>query len=103
MGGALSRVRGVEIVESNVEFDQETELPQFDIDCRWQVLGTVSHWGHSHWRRNEYHARYRVRGDRTNWRIVSVELKSQKRIEGGDGTGSPQNDPATGRERSAPL
>ncbi len=88
-GGALSRVRGVEILESDVEFATDTEQPEFDIDCRWRVLGTVSHWGHSHWRTNEYQARYRVRGDATQWRIVSVDLRSQKRIGGGDGTGQP--------------
>ncbi|MCA8968823.1 MAG: hypothetical protein KDC95_03540 [Planctomycetes bacterium] len=98
-GGAMSKVRGVEIVDADVQLKDPSEGGDepvtFSVECRWRVTGTVVHWGHSHWRTNEYQARYTLRRDADRWRIVDVDLESQKRIEGGDGAPSnPDTAPA---------
>ncbi|MCA8961216.1 MAG: hypothetical protein KDC38_11915 [Planctomycetes bacterium] len=105
-GGAMSKVRGVEIVDADVQLKDPSEGGDepvtFSVECRWRVTGTVVHWGHSHWRTNEYQARYTLRRDADRWRIVDVDLESQKRIEGGDG--APSNpDTAPAAKDTAPA
>lgn len=80
--GAVSKVRGVSIVESEVKYPDDPRLGDtgFGIRCRWRVTGVVSHAGHSHWRTNEYRAEYRVAALDEGWRIVSAEVLSQERI-----------------------
>lgn len=82
-GGAICDVRAVKVLSSKIELGTE-DNPRFDVDCRWRVTGTVEHWGHSHWRINEYQARYTLHGKpggtARDWRITNVQLESQERI-----------------------
>ncbi len=81
-GGALSRVRSVDPLETKiVKIAYEDESPAFRVETRWRVKGAVVHWGHTHERTNEYRARYDVALRSSGWRIAAVETLSQKRIE----------------------
>ncbi|MEM7261862.1 MAG: hypothetical protein AAF488_07695 [Planctomycetota bacterium] len=99
-GGAVSRVRGVEIREAKISFpESQGEFPEFSVEARWRVTGTVSHWGHQHWRVNEYHAGYDLRATVDQWRIVSADPLGQERIDSGDGM---IDDPKEGSTVPAP-
>jgi hypothetical protein len=85
--GALSRViavRPVEIVIESVhplESDESGPRIGFTALYRWQVDGRVTHWGHLHERTNEYLARFEAVGTTTGWRIASLELLEQERVD----------------------
>jgi hypothetical protein len=89
-GGLLSRVRGVEMLESEVTLPEPADEPRFEVACRWRVKGSVEHWGHRHLRTNEYRARYTVRGEGERWRLASVEVTDLGRIDDLDELGGPQ-------------
>ena len=84
--GALSRVIAVRPVELVVESIAPLEANEsgprigFTVLYRWQVEGRVTHWGHVHERTNEYLARFDVVGTTTSWRIGSLELLEQERV-----------------------
>lgn len=79
-GGAVSRVRSVKVLESVIEPPVPSHAPGFRVDGRWQVVGTVEHWGHSHWRTNQYQARFSLAPNGSGWRITAVELIAQERV-----------------------
>lgn len=96
-GGAVGRVLAVRPLETTVEKIEAVPVAQpaaprshlgregfrveFVVVTRWQVEGTVSHWGHRHNRTNEYRARYRVAATPEGWRIISEELLDEKRVD----------------------
>lgn len=57
----------------------------FETEFRWRVEGTVYHWGHTHTRTHEYHARYAVAPTDNGWRIVAQDMIDQQRIDDGLG------------------
>lgn len=92
-GGAVSHVRSVKVTESIIEPTDTPERLGFRVDARWQVTGTVEHWGHSHWRTNRYRARFTVDALADDWRITHVEVVAQERLD------EPEAAAATPRER----
>jgi hypothetical protein len=80
-GGAMSRIQGVRILDTKIEFPQSEDLAEFTVVCTWQVKGRVSHWGHTHERVNEYRARYGLGSDGRKWRIAEVETLDERRLE----------------------
>lgn len=79
-GGAVSEVQSVTPVETSVEsigLLPPEDAPGFTVATRWQVEGAVFHWGHSHHRTNEYHARYTVAQTEAGWRIRDHEILEQ--------------------------
>lgn len=70
----------------------------FTVRCRWQVDGAVYHWGHGHFRTNEYEGRFLVIATDRGWRIAGDELLSQRRVDEpppeapGDAPGLPEVD-----------
>lgn len=92
-GGAMGRVAAVRPVETVVESTEMrtrdgAEVPVFAVRARWQVDGTVAHWGHRHTRTNEYQARYVVAATPAGWRIIAQELLEERRLD--DPTAQPQ-------------
>lgn len=83
-GGAISEVESVEVLEREV-FLGEGDEPEFDVDWCWTVKGVVTHWGHQHRRINRYRARYNVGLVNGAWRIRSVDVREQERIQLEDG------------------
>lgn len=79
-GGAVSRIQEVRLVEGQAQ-PLEDHAPGFLFSCRWNVTGTVEHWGHIHQRTNQYQARFRVEAVEGVWKITDVQLLDQKRID----------------------
>lgn len=79
-GGAMCRIKRVDLLEGDVKFAEET-ADEFTTFCRWRVHGRVGHFGHEHLRVNEYAADYTLRRRGDGWRISDVEIREQKRIE----------------------
>jgi hypothetical protein len=86
-GGALSRVQrvdslGVEVESIGLLADGR---PGFTLQHHWRVTGAVFHWGHSHYRTNEYRARYTVAAGGPEsgggWRIRGHQPLEQVRLE----------------------
>jgi hypothetical protein len=81
-GGALSRVKSVDHIESQAGSTPAPTSKGFTIRSKWRVQGVVYHWGHSHSRTNEYVAEYTIAARAAGWRIVGVVPLEQRRIEG---------------------
>ena len=82
--GAVSRVTAVRPVEVRIDsIAPDSDAPEIlmDVSYRWQVDGNVTHWGHVHERTNEYLAQFDVRGSQEGWRIESVRILEQERID----------------------
>jgi len=93
-GGAISRVRAVrrtavdiqsigmlEAVNAHGAAATAPAAPSFEVLCRYQVDGRVTHWGHSHDRTNEYLARYTVIATPAGWRIAAADVLEQTRVD----------------------
>jgi len=97
-GGAVGRVIEVRPLEVAIESVGLVEPPRdpaavavadassrervgFTVRCRWQVDGAVYHWGHGHFRTNEYDGRFLVVATDRGWRIAGDELLSQRRVD----------------------
>ena len=82
--GAVSRVTAVRPVEVEIEsIEPDPDRPEIlmEVSYRWQVDGNVTHWGHVHERTNEYLAELGGRGSEEGWRIESVRILEQERID----------------------
>ena len=81
---AACEIRSVRVLDAKPVLPEAPTEPWFDVVARWEVIGTVRHWGHGHWRTNRYSARYRVRWDAADgWRIGEVEILEQERLDDG--------------------
>ncbi|MCK4342382.1 MAG: hypothetical protein KAY37_11745 [Phycisphaerae bacterium] len=82
-GGAVARIKDVDIKEAALEFAgvlPNDQAAAFRMRTRWQVLGEVYHWGHVHSRTNEYKALYTVAQRDGAWKITAVADAEQRRI-----------------------
>ena len=77
-GGARVKVNDVDIVACRPE--PLGDGVGFTADCRWNVAGSVGHWGHIHQRRNQYNALVTVRAIDGAWKITEMELLSEERL-----------------------
>ncbi|MEE8153886.1 MAG: hypothetical protein V3T53_02880 [Phycisphaerales bacterium] len=77
-GGARVKVNEVDIVACRPE--PLRDGVGFTADCRWNVAGSVGHWGHIHQRRNQYNALITVRAIDGAWKITVLELLSEERL-----------------------
>lgn len=76
-GGAVSRVDEVNPQEVRIEGIKSGE---FTARIKWQVTGTVEHWGHIHTRVNGYEAAFNIRRDGDAWKIHGMDVGAQERI-----------------------
>ena len=77
-GGARVKVKQVELIDVQLE---ETENPDsFIAKCRWNVRGSVGHWGHIHQRTNQYEAKMHVNVIDGEWKITELELLKEDRV-----------------------
>lgn len=82
-GGAVARVERVENLGTVVEWTAAREADgrvACSVVATWRVTGTVTHWGHSHTRVNEYRGRYSIVGLEAGWRIVESRILEQRRL-----------------------
>jgi hypothetical protein len=74
-GGTVARIDEVDLLEGQL---RSAALPDGDLGfgyrSRWNVAGTVEHWGHVHQRVNEYDANFIVKLVGDNWKIVDLEM-----------------------------
>ncbi len=71
-------MKAIEI--ERVEPRATTSGPGFVARCRWNVSGSVGHWGHVHTRINGYEADLTIRpvdGDR---KVTDLSLLEEKRV-----------------------
>ncbi len=82
-GGAICNVDSVEDIDGSVDLNAfpNSDPPQFKVTWHWRVMGAVSHWGHVHRRMNEYKADFVVGHDGESWKISSVKVTEQKRVD----------------------
>jgi hypothetical protein len=79
-GDASASIENVEVVEVNRLSDSEDNPLSLSVWCRWNVSGTVEHWGHLHKRTNQYQARFVLRPLDGNWKLVKMEVMDQRRM-----------------------
>ncbi|MCP5024041.1 MAG: hypothetical protein GY930_20025 [bacterium] len=78
--GALCRVETVSIKELVIS-ETSTDAPlQFKALCTWQVLGVVHHWGHSHQRKLQWTAEFRIAARPEGWRMVEARILETERL-----------------------
>lgn len=82
-GGAVSRVRKIELIDGELKATPHAQRDRqaFVYACTWTVTGTVEHWGHIHTRKNQYRAVFTVEGLPSGWRITDFEPLHEERLE----------------------
>ena len=77
-GGAVSHIQEVRIVEGHLESKPDSaptaNRPQFNYRARWELVGTVEHWGHIHQRTNQYDATFVVQLIDDAWKITGMQI-----------------------------
>jgi hypothetical protein len=77
-GGARARVAQVEVQEIRDVTRQADGA--FAIDAVWTIGGSVSHFGHTHYRQNRYHAIVSILQDKDTWKICQIDLLDEQRL-----------------------
>ena len=77
-GGARVRVRGVSILD--VEPEEPSDAGGLRYRARWNVAGSVGHWGHTHMRTNAYDAVLTLAELGGRWKIADVEILEERRV-----------------------
>lgn len=85
-GGAISRIQEVTVLEGEIAPLKASRIGAsnptgFTYRCRWNVAGTVEHWGHIHERTNQYHALFTVEQVDEFWKVTHLELLDEKRVQ----------------------
>ena len=77
-GGARAKIDEVEIL--NVHSIGQPDDGGFAVDLTWTVSGSVSHFGHTHYRRNRYRAVVVILETGGHWKIRSIQVVEQQRV-----------------------
>ena len=77
-GGARVKVKNVELVE--MQKVESGDGGGFKAKCKWNVQGSVGHWGHLHQRTNQYEALIHIKPVNGEWKIVELELLHEERV-----------------------
>ena len=81
-GGAQARVNEVEVLSATAK-PATDKSGAFVLNATWTAQGSVGHWGHVHTRKNYYDAAVTVEVIDGAWKITSLELLEEKRIDPG--------------------
>ena len=77
-GGAKAKVNDVEVIEVyNIEKGSKDD---FGIEVAWKINGSVSHFGHMHYRQNRYRAIIWITPENGNWKIEKIEMLDEERL-----------------------
>jgi len=77
-GGAQARVEAVEVIE--VVSVEPEDSGGFSAEAVWTVGGTVTHFGHRHFRQNRYDARVAVVADEGIWKVRRIDVLNEERV-----------------------
>ncbi len=80
-GGARTRVEAVEVLAVAAVHPDPGSPRGFVADVTWTVGGTVTHFGHRHFRQNRYDAQVTVVPVDGSWKIQSIEVFDEKRLQ----------------------
>jgi hypothetical protein len=75
--GASVIVRRVEVQNVGTPRISDTDSPAYP--CRWTVTAKVTHWQHSHERRNVYEGDLRLVVEDDRWKLAGLNLRSEER------------------------
>jgi hypothetical protein len=80
-GGAIAKIEQVEFLDGKKleEIGSGDELG-FEFRCRWNLVGTVEHWGHIHERTNQYDAKFKVQIRDQAWKITQMQGLDEQQI-----------------------
>lgn len=76
-GGARVKVREVEVTETEL---LESDSRTIRLDSRWNVAGSVGHWGHVHERKNGYRAALEISEVDGTWKLSGLEILEEERL-----------------------
>jgi len=76
-GGAQVKVKNIEMLEARNIGENDDGLL---VEARWNVAGSVGHWGHIHQRTNAYHARLTLRDIDGVWKLTSLDILEEERL-----------------------
>lgn len=79
-GGAQAKVKDLEVLEV-APTEPFQEGPGIPFKVKWQVNGSVGHWGHVHQRQNQYEAKLNIQPIEKAWKITGLELLDEKRLQ----------------------
>jgi hypothetical protein len=80
-GGASARIDQVEFIEGSLsDAKSSSTYPGFNYRCKWNLVGTVEHWGHIHQRTNQYEALFRVDLIDNQWKITEMAGLNEEQI-----------------------
>jgi len=77
-GGARVKVKEIELLD--VETEPVKGEDGFVARSKWNVTGTVGHWGHVHTRTNQYDALLTVQPVDSLWKITGLEILQEERL-----------------------
>ena len=77
--GAVANVESVETTSRKVTFPAGRPS-HFDVVWGWNMVGKVTHWGHTHRRKNVYEAEYTVRKNGDVWHIIDMNVLEHARV-----------------------
>jgi hypothetical protein len=78
-GGARARVQDVELLNLG-QLGSSAEDLKLTFQCTWVVAGSVGHWGHTHWRRNQYEGQITLKPIENAWKITALNLTDERRL-----------------------
>ncbi len=81
-GGAQAKVNRVKLLDNDFQTDSATSK-KLIYHARWTAEGAVSHWGHTHKRTNLYEALVTLFADEGKWKISSLKILNEKRLQQG--------------------
>jgi len=76
-GGIQAKIKEVNLVDVETRESSGQELAYL---CRWQVKGSVGHWGHVHNRTNQYQALIRVVPVEGVWKLAGLDIIEESRL-----------------------
>jgi hypothetical protein len=75
--GASVVVREIVVQDVGAPWTTEADNPAYP--CRWTVTAKVTHWQHSHQRRNVYEGDLRLIVENDRWKLAALDLRSEER------------------------
>ena len=76
-GGARVKVKTTEVIEADLKARDGNRL---EVETRWNVSGSVGHWGHVHERTNAYHANLEITDVDGGWKLTGLEILEEQRL-----------------------
>jgi hypothetical protein len=76
-GGAKVKVKDIEMLETRLV---DSSVGRFTVVARWNVFGSVGHWGHIHQRTNAYQANITVADVDGAWKLTAMDILEEERL-----------------------